>query len=81
MSHLPDDVNLFQAKQALQENSRLISADTHKVMWNLNVALLHICDALDRTRRDVELLHNKLQPIIKELSGEKEDVRRLTRGA
>lgn len=63
----PGRVSLFQAEKALEENRRLLGQETHKIAHNMNEALLHLCQALQRMNDDMELLHRKLQPILKDM--------------
>lgn len=72
--------DLDDAKVVLQRNATLLNPKVHAIVWNTNAALLHMCDALQKIQRDVEFLHNKLQPILKELSDDQDDAHRLTRG-
>lgn len=74
-------MSLYEAKSALEENVRKhLNPKAHPILWNQNAALLGICDALDRLRDSVDLLHNKLQPILKELVEDQHDWQRMTRG-
>jgi hypothetical protein len=66
-------MSLYNAQMALRENARLFASDKNQAAKNTNTALLGICDALERLKDDVALLHNKLQPILKELSDDQDD--------
>jgi hypothetical protein len=73
--------SLLDARLALEENVRKhFKRETHPILWNQNVALLGICDCLERLERDVNLLHAKLQPILKELIADQHDWQSHTRG-
>ena len=47
--------HIKDARDALEENARLINQDDDRVAWNTNIALLQICEALQTIRIDVEL--------------------------
>ena len=47
--------------------------ETMPILKNQNVALIGICDCLERMSRDLDMLHSKLQPILKSLSDDQED--------
>ncbi|TAL77320.1 MAG: hypothetical protein EPN75_13255 [Beijerinckiaceae bacterium] len=68
-------ITLYQAKQALEENLNLLSPATHKAVHNLTIALMGIARGLERLQNDHELLHNKIQPILKYLEEENNDWR------
>lgn len=46
---------------------------------NLSRALMYICNELERIGRDVNLLHSKIQPFLKEKSDDADLTRRTTR--
>lgn len=64
------DIPAWRAKEALIENAESFDPEKHKGLYNITLALLHIVDSLDRVRSDVALLHNKLQPVLKQISDE-----------
>ena len=69
-----DKVSLFDARMALEENVlQHINSKTMPILKNQNVALIGICDCLERMSRDLDMLHSKLQPILKSLSDDQED--------
>jgi hypothetical protein len=72
-------VSLYDARSALEENLRLLPPDKYRPAANTNKALLGICDALERLKEDVGLLHNKLQPILKELSDDQDEWHQMAR--
>jgi hypothetical protein len=73
-------MSLYDAQVALRENARLFVPDKYQAARNTNIALQGICDVLERLRDDVALLHNKLQPILKELSDDQNDWQSSVRG-
>jgi hypothetical protein len=74
-------MSIFSAKQALEDNLRKhLTSDKHPILWNQNAALMGICDSLERLEKDMELLHRKLQPILKELVEDQHDWQQWTRG-
>jgi hypothetical protein len=73
-------MSLFDAQLALRENARLFASGKYPAAKNTNTALQGICEALERLRDDVALLHNKLQPILKELSDDQDDWQSAVRG-
>jgi hypothetical protein len=74
-------MSLDQAKNGLTENVRKhLAKDKNPILWNQNVALLQICDSLERLERDVALLHQKLQPALKAIVGDQHDWQQRTRG-
>lgn len=70
---LGNPISRFQAQEALLKNVELLDPQKFPAMWNMNVALLYVVDTLDRVRDDVALLHNKIQPILKQISDEEAD--------
>jgi hypothetical protein len=72
-------VSIYLATQALQENLSLLDPVKHKAARNMNLALLHICEGMERLSGDLNLLHEKLQPILKQIADDQEDVRKMTR--
>lgn len=69
-----NDVSLFEAQNALQANIAIFKPDTHPILRNQNIALLGICHSLGKLERSLDLLHNKLQPILREMSEDTIDV-------
>lgn len=72
-------VSIFHAMKALQENLGLLDPVKHKAARNMNLALIHICEGMERLSGDLTLLHEKLQPILKQIADDQEDVRKMTR--
>lgn len=70
-----ETITLYDAKKALEENLGLLDPATHKTVHNLTIALMGIARGLERLQNDHELLHNKLQPILKYLEEENGDWR------
>jgi hypothetical protein len=57
-----------EAKRALEENLTLLDPERHKTAHNLTVALAYIVRQIGQIQKDVDLLHNKIQPILQELA-------------
>lgn len=76
-----DDPSLIQARKALRENQSLLDREKNKIAYNLNTALLAIVSRLEKIEQDVGYLHNKLQPILQEISSDADLVRRIARGS
>lgn len=75
-----DHVSIHEASRALQENVREhLRQDTHPILRNQNIALLGICHSLEKLTRDVEILHSKLQPILKSIIDDQHTVQDMTR--
>lgn len=73
---LIDAITLYDAKSALVDNlANHIKRDTHPILRNQNTALLGICHSLGKMERDLELLHSKLQPILRGMSEDALDTR------
>ena len=68
-------VSLHQARKALEENRRLLDPEKHIVARNTNEALLHLLQGLERIQDDLSRLHNRLDPILKEISDDYDDAR------
>jgi hypothetical protein len=64
---------------ALQENLGLLDPVKHKSARNMTFALIYICEGIESLSRDVGFLHNKLQPILKEIADDQEFVHKMTR--
>jgi hypothetical protein len=73
-------VTLLDAKSALEENVRdHINSRTMPILRNQNIALIGICNCLERMERDLEYLHAKLQPVLKEILDDQQDWQQMTR--
>ncbi len=73
-------ISIYEATRALQENVRdHLKQDTHPILRNQNIALLGICHSLERLARDVEILHSKIQPVLKEIINDQHTTQDLTR--
>lgn len=57
-----------KAEEALLDNAQKLDPTTDSALWNLNVAMLYLVDGLARIQDDVNILHNKIQPILKQIS-------------
>ncbi len=62
-----ENATLAQVRKELQETLNLLDPVTHKAAHAMTFALAYIVEQIGRLRTDVDLLHNKLQPILKEL--------------
>lgn len=69
------EYRLHDAEKALEENLSLLDPAKHKSARLLTVALLGICGEIRSLKDDVGSLHNKLQPILKEMENERGFVR------
>ncbi len=75
-----DHVSLIEAKRALQDNAlKHLTPKSAPALHNLNIALLGICHSLDRLTLDLEFLHAKLQPVLKEIIEDQHHVQDQTR--
>ena len=63
-------IHLRQARDALLENAKILDPAKDQAIWNLNVAALYLVQSIAQIRDDVNLLHNKLQPILKQIADE-----------
>lgn len=56
-------IGFSDARKALIENAQAISSENDSVAWNTNIALMYLCRMMERTGRDVDLLHNRLEAL------------------
>jgi len=70
-----ENAHYSEAKRALEENLSLLDPQKHKTAHNLTVALAYILQTQSKLANDIELLHRKLQPILKYLEEENADWR------
>lgn len=61
---------LRAAKEALKENQRLLDPGKNKIAHNWNIALEAMVLSQSRILEDLELLHRKIQPILRYLDEE-----------
>jgi hypothetical protein len=45
-----------------------------------DIALIGICDCLERIERDLEFLHAKLQPVLREILDDQQEWQHMVRG-
>jgi len=57
-----------EAKRALEENLNLLDPVQYKTLHNLTIALAYMVRQIGQLQKDVDLLHNKIQPILQELA-------------
>ncbi len=74
-------ISLADAEAALHENAlHYLKPGAHPALWNLNVGLLGICQALRKINHDIDLLHNKIQPVLMQVADNQDDLRGALRG-
>ena len=61
-----ENVIYGDVQRALEENLAILDPEQHKSAHNMTVALAYIVRHLLKLQRDVDLLHNKLQPMLAE---------------
>jgi hypothetical protein len=61
-----ENVLYEDVQRALEENLDLLDPDKDKSSHNITLALAYIVRHLVKLQRDVDLLHNKLQPMLAE---------------
>jgi hypothetical protein len=61
-----ENVIYGDVQRALEENLDILDPEKHKSAHNMTVALAYIVRHLLKLQRDVDLLHNKLQPMLAE---------------
>jgi hypothetical protein len=71
-------VYLEDALKALRGNQRLLDPAKNNVAYNLSTALLYLCREVGRIEGSVDSLHNKLQPILKNIADDYEVAREIT---
>ena len=70
---------LSLATHALTETIHHLDPKEHSAARSMCIALVALCDSQKRVENDVELLHNKLQPILRSLSDDGDDWRTFSR--
>lgn len=73
------DIRIGDAEAALRENLVALDPVAHKAAHNLSVALMGICSELRNVRSEIEFVNTKLGPVLRELSDDQDDVRRIAR--
>lgn len=68
-------VSQSAAVAAIEENLSLLDPQAHKAARNLTIALGYILQQQARASSDMDLLHKKLQPILKFLEEDNHDWR------
>ena len=63
-----ENVAYSAARKALQENIDLLDPVKYKALYNLNIALAYLLNSQSKLQTDLDLLHNKIQPILVELA-------------
>lgn len=71
----PKKVSASEAERALRENLNLLGHSTPSSSRNLIIGLLGILESVRTLQHEHELLHRKLQPILKYLEEENADWR------
>ena len=62
-----NELGYRDAVAAIEENLRLLDPQKHKTLHNLTIAIAVILKGQSRLWNDMDLLHNKMQPILKHL--------------
>lgn len=62
-----EKIKLYDALSSLRHQLENTDPAKFPQTWNLGLALLAVGEALSELRSDVALLHNKLQPVLREL--------------
>lgn len=70
-----ENVSHTECLKALEENLTLLDRESTKAVRNLTLALVYLVRTQTRLSQDVDLLHRKLQPILKYLEEENNDWR------
>lgn len=75
---ISDKVSHSEARKALEENLNLLDPEKHKAARNLTIALAYLFQSQNKLLEEVDLLHRKLQPILKHLEEDNSDWRSRT---
>ncbi len=68
-----------EVEALLRESVSLLDPLAHKAARTMNIALLHILQRLAQLRDDHASLQRQVQPILKEMADDAEDVRQMSR--
>jgi hypothetical protein len=61
-----ENVLYEHVQRALEDNLDFLNPEKHKSAYNMTLALAYIVRHLFKLQRDVDRLHNKLQPMLAE---------------
>lgn len=59
------EVSLSAAKHALQNNLNRIDPEKNPTLWNQTRANIGICEAIDKTHREMEFIQIKMDAILR----------------
>lgn len=67
-------ITLYEALAALRAQLEKVGPEKAPQTWNLGQAIVAIGEAVQTLQHDVTLLHNKLQPVLRDLQDDQIEV-------